>query len=291
MNVAESIERIEYHNSRIQTLKHELCSDEELHSAGFDIEYGTEYAIQYNYKALARSVGANYGVFEKYFGPNTYRISDRFVNEDFILRCEDNYHLLLRELPKVEKFVNYIAIAKDEITKNKERPNLPERAFNLEKIESLRLMGYEEAHREKAYNDYSKTDKSRLSRIVRVARLGQFYVEHGKAEFESNLCFQEAIYRNMQIIGNQVDNLSPRVRQLNVSAWKRHIKYCDRLTNNELIDPKALWKDATRDLSALLNLCDSIKGKLFEANDLQKESKKVLPFKLRTKENEIDRLL
>ncbi|AFY81523.1 HepT-like ribonuclease domain-containing protein [Oscillatoria acuminata] len=98
-----------------------------------------------------------------------------------------------------------------------------------------------------------KTDKLYLSNIKECIEKVEIYTQEGKAVFMTNAMMQDAVIRNLEIIGEATKRVSPDLRnQYSNIPWRQMAGLRDVLIHDYLrIDLQEIWEVIETDLPLL----------------------------------------
>lgn len=98
-----------------------------------------------------------------------------------------------------------------------------------------------------------KDDGFYLSNILECIRQIELYVAEGENAFMANRMIQDAVIRNLEVIGEAVKQLSMALRQQNFDIpWRQMAGLRDILIHDYLrVDMDEVWAVVERDLPAI----------------------------------------
>jgi len=86
-----------------------------------------------------------------------------------------------------------------------------------------------------------------------IARIERYLTQVERATFFQETILQDAVVRNLEIIGEAVKNLPETIRQKQPQTpWQAMRRMRDRLAHHDFrVDLEIVWETATQDLTAL----------------------------------------
>jgi len=109
----------------------------------------------------------------------------------------------------------------------------------------------------------ARGDKLRLTDILRACGRIKTYAAEGKSEFLSSLKTQDAVVRNLEVIGGAAGKVSPSIRSANPGVPWAEMRGFSSYAKHEYwaLDPERLWA-ATQDIPSIELAVSKIRAEL-----------------------------
>lgn len=134
-----------------------------------------------------------------------------------------------------------------------------------------------------------KEDKEKLAKILECIGRIKEYTQQGKNHFFTDRKTQDAVVRNLQIIGDAVKGLSDELRTKNTEIdWSEWAKSRDKITHDYFdVDYEKVWKAIEDDLPHLQERIEEIHQRLVYKVPGEQKGLSKLQRKLTDKDNQL----
>ncbi len=107
-----------------------------------------------------------------------------------------------------------------------------------------------------------KDDKLYLTHIMECIQKIETYTEKGREAFMGDTQIQDAVIRNLEIIGEATKNVSDDLRKAHPDvSWRRWAGFRDVLIHGYIrVDIEAVWNSVERELPGLKRKIEAIAG-------------------------------
>jgi len=93
-----------------------------------------------------------------------------------------------------------------------------------------------------------------------ITKISNYIGNMSQSDFEQNEMLQDAVIRNIEIIGEATKNISKKIKENNAHIpWKEMAGMRDKLIHDYLgVDTKVIWKTVEKDIPELKQLLKEI---------------------------------